>query len=132
MADRNLFEIATKEKYRYPYKGLATTEDLWDVSISGLDSIYKTLKAEARARSEESLLSKKTKEEDETLNKIAIVQYIFAEKMAEKVRAEKAAENRKQKQRILEIINEKQDASLKDKSIDELKDMINTLEDDDR
>ena len=28
----NIFEIAAKEKYRYPYRGQITTEDLWDLT----------------------------------------------------------------------------------------------------
>lgn len=40
----NMFEIATKNKYRYPFnKGLITTEDLWNLSLKDLDNIFKVL-----------------------------------------------------------------------------------------
>ena len=39
----NLFEVAVREKYRFPYNGMISTEDLWDLSVNALDSIFKTL-----------------------------------------------------------------------------------------
>ena len=34
-----LFEIATRKKYRFPYKGLISVEDLWDLSMRELVAI---------------------------------------------------------------------------------------------
>ena len=132
MVEKNLFEIATREKYRFVYKGTVTIEDLWDISLSGLDSIYKALNAEAKKSQEESLLTQKTKDEETILNKIGIVRHVFSEKMAEKAKAERALKNLQQRKRILEVIADKEDASLKDKSIEELKAMASALEDDGR
>lgn len=55
----NLFEIAVREKYRFPYKGMISTEDLWDLSVTSLDSIFKTLNKERKNADEESLLDVK-------------------------------------------------------------------------
>ena len=41
-----LFEIATRNKYRFPFKGWISTEDLWDLSVQNLDGIFKTLNKE--------------------------------------------------------------------------------------
>ena len=41
----NKFEIAIRNKYRFPYKGMITIEDLWDLSVTQLDGIFKTLNA---------------------------------------------------------------------------------------
>lgn len=35
----NIFEKATKEKYRFPFKGQVSVEDLWDLKLQDLDSI---------------------------------------------------------------------------------------------
>ena len=31
--ETNVFEIATRKKYRFPFKGMITVEDLWDLSL---------------------------------------------------------------------------------------------------
>ena len=39
----NIFELATREKYRFPYKGMISVEELWDLDIPELDRVYKSL-----------------------------------------------------------------------------------------
>ena len=39
----NVFERAAMNKYRFPYKGQISVEDLWDLSLPGLDSVFKQL-----------------------------------------------------------------------------------------
>lgn len=128
----DLFKIATKKKYRFNYKGQVTVEDLWDLSVEELDKIYKNLKSLQKNASEESLLQTVTKEDKELNNKIEIIKTIVTDKLAAKDRAMKAASQRAQNQRILEIMADKQDAALKEKSIEELQNMLITedVEDD--
>lgn len=122
----DLFKIATKRKYRFNYKGQATVEDLWDLPVEELDKIYKNLKSLQKNASEESLLQTVTKEDKELNNKIEIIKTIVTDKLAAKDRAMKAASQRAQNQRILEIMADKQDAALKEKSIEELQNMLIT------
>lgn len=128
----DLFKTATKKKYRFNYKGQVTVEDLWDLSVEELDKIYKNLKSLQKNASEESLLQTVTKEDKELNNKIEIIKTIVTDKLAAKDRAIKAASQRAQNQRILEIMADKQDAALKEKSIEELQNMLITedVEDD--
>jgi ATP-dependent helicase YprA (DUF1998 family) len=130
MAD--LFKIAAKKKYRFNYKGLITVEDLYDLTIEELDKIYKNLKVQQRNSSEESLLQTISKEDKELNNKIEIIKAIVADKLAAKEKAQKAYEQRAQRQRILEIMEDKKDAALKEKTIEELQAMMSeyTVEDD--
>lgn len=123
----SIFEVATKEKYRFPYKGLISVEDLWDLTAAQLDGIYKTLNAEKKTAQEESLLAKRTKEEDALLTKLEIVKYIFAQKQAEVEERKHQKENAEKRQRILEIIANKQDAALQDKSVEDLQKMLEEL-----
>ena len=37
-----LFVMATRGKYRFPFKGQISVEDLWDLSVKNLDSIFKS------------------------------------------------------------------------------------------
>lgn len=122
MAD--LFKVAVKKKYRFNYRGLISVEDLWDLSVEDLDKIYKALKSQQRSASEESLLQAVSKEDKELSNKIEIVKTIVMDKLAASDRAKKAAAQRMQNQRILEIMADKQDAALKEKSLEELRSML--------
>jgi len=124
----DLFKIASRKKYRFNYKGVISVEDLWDLSVEELDNIYKKLKAQQKNNNEESLLQSVTKEDKELTNKIDIIKTIVVDKLAAKERALKVAEKKAQNQRILEILADKKDAALKEKSIEELQAMITAEE----
>ena len=123
----DIFKTATKEKYRFPYKGMISVEDLWDLNLAQLDGIYKSLNAQKKTAEEDSLLGQHTKEDQTLQNKIEIVKDIFAEKQAEKEAVKRRIENAEEKRRIMEIIASKEDAALKEKSIDDLKKMLSEL-----
>jgi hypothetical protein len=121
-----LFESATRNKIRFGYRGVISTEDLWDLDVEELDGIYKNLMAEKKDSETESLLSeKKTNSILET--KIEIVKYIFGVKVDEAKAAELKAENAAKKQKILAILARKQDAELENKSAEELEELIKDL-----
>lgn len=123
----NIFEIATREKYRFPYKGMIAVEDLWDLSPVKLDGIYKELNAEKKTAEEESLLATRTKEDETLLTKLAIVKYIFEYKQAEIVAAKQARETAEKRRRLMELIASKEDDALKEQSVDDLKKMLAEL-----
>lgn len=124
MSNVNMFEAATRNKLRFPYKGQISVEDMWDLPLPALDSIFKTLNSQMKQVKEESLLSIKSKA-DETLElQIEIVKYIVSVKLADKEAKEKAAEKAAQKKRIMEIIAKKQDESLQNASLEDLQKML--------
>lgn len=123
----NIFEIATKSKFRYEFKGFISTEDLWDLSVKDLDNIYKNLNGKLKQAQEESLLDVKTKENKKLEIKIQIVKYIFMNKVEEKNSKLHEKERKEEKEKIKRIIEDKEAAKLKDKLLDELKDMYNKL-----
>lgn len=119
------FEIAAREKYRFPYKGQITVEDLWDLGCDQLNAVFKTLNKEKKTVNEESLLDMKQSTEEVTLtNKIDIVKYIFAAKQAEAQARREAADKYAKKQLIMGLIKEKENETLKGLSIDELKKLL--------
>ena len=128
MPEKNLFEIAAREKYRYNYRGQISTEDLWDLPVEALDQIFKSLNEAVRKTEEESLLAERPKEDDVLRNKIGIIRYIAAYKLAEKEKARKALENKQKKQQILGIISRKQNEKLENMSMEELKAMLDELD----
>lgn len=129
MKEMNIFEYATREALRFPYKGMQSVEDLWQLSVKELDSIYKTLNKQVKQSEEESLLTTKSNVDTELEVQIAIVKHIVSVKLAEKEAAEKASAKKAQKQKIMSIIATKQDEALQNSSIDDLKKMLDELGD---
>ena len=117
----NLFETATRKKFRFPFKGMISTEDLWDLSVNNLDAVFKALNAESKQAKEESLLATKSAEDTILDMKIAIVEHIVNVKLAE-------ANEREQKRKLEALIANKQNAELEGKSIDELQAMLAALD----
>ena len=124
-----MFEYATRNKIRFPFKGLISVEDLWDLSLTNLDSIYKTLNKQVKQSEEESLLNTMTTVDKELDVQIAIVKHIVAVKLAEQEAREKASAKKAQKQKIMAIIASKQDEALQNSSIEDLQKMLDELGD---
>ena len=120
MTNNELFINATRNNYQFPFRGMINVIDLWDLSLTNLDSIFKTLNAEAKKSEEESLLNTKSKEDEEISNKIEIVKYIVSVKLDEKKKREDAKKNAEMRQRLLEIKAKRQDAALENMSDEDL------------
>lgn len=124
----NLFEIATRSKYRFATnKGSLSVEDLWDLPSTQLDAIYRAMTKELREQGGESLMQK---DNDNTVltNKIEIIKHIFLVKQEEIAARKAAEENRNKRQRIMEILEQKRDASLQNMSEEDLQKMLNDLQ----
>lgn len=128
MAKINLFEFAVRDKLRFPFKGLIDVEQLWDLNVQDLDTVYKTLNAQAKEAKEESLLATKSANDLTLEVQIEIVKHIVATKIAEKEAHNKSIENAAERQKILAILADKRDAALKDKSEEELLEMLKKLD----
>lgn len=115
------FMLALKTGLRFQFKGNLSTEDLFSLSLADLDALYKSLRRLLRSNEEESLLVVESHEDAETRLKVEIVKAIVADKLADreatKARIEKAA----QKQKLLEVLARKQDASLEQMTEDQIK-----------
>lgn len=122
----NLFEIASREKYRFPYKGLISVEDLWDLTLPQLDGVYKALSKEVKTQGEDSLMAEAITDK-KLSNMIEIVKYIFSVKQQEADARKTAAENKKKRERIAEVLAQKEDEALHNMSTDELKKLMTDL-----
>ena len=120
MTNNELFINATRANYQFPFRGMINVIDLWDLSLTNLDSVFKTLNAEVKKSEEESLLNTKSKEDEELYNKIEIVKYIVGVKLDEKKKREDAKKNAEMRQRLLEIKAKRQDAKLENMSDEDL------------
>lgn len=122
-----MFEKAARLKLRFPYKGMITAEDLWDLSVEELDSIYRTVNQKAKAAQEDTLLTKKTKEDTIASLQVEIVKHVVEVKLQEANDKELAAEKRAKKQKLMEILAAKQETELQGKSVEELQKMMDEL-----
>lgn len=128
----NMFEMASQFKFRYPWKGMITTEDLWDLNQGQLDAVYQALSKELKTCQEgDSLLSNKPanlfdKEQDLTA-RIEVVKYIFNCKQQASELHRMEAEKSAKKQHILEILAAKQENALQNMSEEDLKKMLDDL-----
>ena len=113
MTNNELFINATRANYQFPFRGMINVIDLWDLSLTNLDSVFKTLNAEVKKSEEESLLNTKSKEDEEISNKIEIVKYIVSVKLDEKKKREDAKKNAEMRQRLLEIKADNKDRLIK-------------------
>ena len=123
----DIFEAATRKKFRFEYKGSLSVEDLWDLDLRQLDEIYKGLNSQKKQQSEDSLLETKTVEDTVLEMKIDIIKYIVETKQEEKNKLQLAAERKEKKEKIMAIIARKQDSELEEKSIEELHETLNSL-----
>lgn len=124
MNEVNIFEAATRRKYRFPFRGLISVEDLWDIPMKNLDDVFKALNSQKKVNNEESLIATKSVEDEELEDKIAIVKYIYSFKLNEQNERIAAKEQKQRDQKILEIISRKENEALEGKSIEELQAML--------
>lgn len=124
----DLFVWATRNKVRFPFKGMVSVEDLWDLSVTNLDSIFKSLKKQEKNANEESLLHTKSEGDDILLKQIEIIKYIVNVKLEEKDNREKAALKREKKQKIMALMAKKDDENLEKMSRDDLQKLLDELD----
>jgi len=122
-----MFEKASRLKLRFIHKGLCTVEDLWDLPLKSLDSIFKELNNRLKMQKEESLLETKSNEDEILDLQIAIIKHVVEVRLAEKKLRLDAKEKAAKKEKLLGIIAEKQEEGLRGMSIEELTGLVNSL-----
>lgn len=130
----NIFEQATRQKLRFnTQKGLLSVEDLWDLPLSShtgranLDDIARNLDTELKASASASFVSPDTTKNDRVQLMFDLVIHVINTKIAEQKASQEAAVIREKKQKIMAIIEQKQDAALSAASLDDLHAMLDSL-----
>lgn len=127
MNTEKMFEIATRNKIRFPYKGMITVEDLWDLPLTELDAVFKKLNTQMKKSQEESLLDVKSKEDETIELQISIIKYIVNVKKNEQISRVAAREKSEKKQMILKIMEERKAKEIENMSTEELRKMLDEL-----
>lgn len=119
------FKQASKEKLRFSTpKGSLTTEQLWDLSLTDLDTLAVSLEIEHMESGKKSFLHKNTTKDKTAKLKFNVVLDVLSTKMEEAEAAKNAKEIREHNEKIIALIQDKKDASLKNKTIKQLTEML--------
>jgi hypothetical protein len=132
-----LFLNASRQKFRFPTAaGPVNVEDLWDLPLTSARGVnlndiakvlYKQIKeADGEVNFVESptAASRKTQE---IQAKFDVVKSIIDIKKVERDTATAEKEKAEKKQKLMELINKKQDAELEGKSLDDLKQLLSQI-----
>ena len=131
-----MFEKALKLRLRFASAaGQLTTEDLFNLPLTSntgkvnLDTIGRSIRKQLKDAEDESLVeTAKSNNGTEILQlQFDIVKHIIDTKMAEQKSVMDSLAKKEQKDKLLNLIAEKQDAALSTKSVEELTAMVNAL-----
>jgi hypothetical protein len=130
----NIFEQATRAKIRFSTPvGMLSVEDLWDLPLTStraranLDDVARLLDAELKSTSSVSFVNDVSEVNAKTKLMFDVVIHVINTKIAEAKAAKSAADVREKKQKIMAIIEQKQEESLSAASIDDLQQMLASL-----
>lgn len=123
----NMFERATREKTRFTFRGSITVEDLWDLTLVDLDTIYGKLETELENLPKKSLLSGNSTQRENIEFKQSIIKHIVETKQKEVDEATLAKANATKKEMILNILAKKKNESYENMSIEELETLVKDL-----
>lgn len=119
------YKEAVKQKLRFQTsKGLLTLEQLFDLSLTDLDSLAVSLQDAYENSKGKSFLEKKTLKDKGLKLQFDIVLDVLNTKAEELDEAKTAAENKAHNAEILELIADKQKALKAGKSIKQLEAML--------
>ena len=120
------FKLASKQKLRFKTnKGLLSTEQLWDLSLEDLNDLAVSLDAEnAKEANKKSFLVKTSTKDKATKLSFDVALDVLNTKIEEAQVAREAFEIKENRKKILNLISEKKEESLKGKTIEELEAML--------
>lgn len=129
-----MFKEASQLKLRFSTSvGNLSTEDLWDLPLTSrngasLDNLAKELNREIKNAEEESFVVKKSSSNKVLDLKFSIVKDVIKDKMDAAEKARTRAEIKAKKDKIMEAIAKKEDESLDNAGLDELRSMLAEME----
>jgi hypothetical protein len=132
----DMFERASRAKLRFASvpatknspSGFLSVEDLWDIRLTDLDAIFKSLKKDIGYEQEESLLSPSGTPDPVALLKVNLIKHIAEVRLREAEAVKLAKERKMKKQKLMEILERKENQEVEGKSADEIRAMINELD----
>ncbi len=119
------FKLASKQKLRFrTAKGELSVEQLWDLSLTELDTLAVSLETEHAQSGKKSFLNPTSTKDRTAKLKFDVVLDVLTTLMEEKQAATEAAEIKEHNNKIIALIRDKQDESLRGKSVKQLEAML--------
>lgn len=119
------FKLASQQKLRFQTnRGSLSTEQLWDLSLEDLDILAVHLEVQHKESGKKSFLVKKSEKDKIAKLRFDVALDVLTTKVEEAQVLAEAQEIKKHNEKIITLISEKQDESLKGKSIRELEKML--------
>ena len=130
-----MFEKASRLKLRFSSpKGLISVEDLWDLPLTSstgranLDDIAKGLYGETNSSNNVSFVTPDNSTASEELRlKFDLVKYVIGVRLAENEAAKTAKNRSERKQQLMAILHDKENETLRNSSVEEIRKMLETL-----
>ncbi len=122
-----MYKQASKLKLRFSTsKGLLSTEQLWDLTLTELSNCIKAVKKLLKKTDDDELsfLDDKLTVDVETQLRFDVLKDVYLTKKSELEATKSAAATKAHNQKILELIAEKQEGKLKDMSIEDLEKLL--------
>lgn len=130
----NIFEQATRRAIRFESaKGDLSVEQLWDLPLQSrnqfdLDTVAKTVNRQLNAVTEESFVSVRENPAKETLSlKLELVKHIISVKLQEAEEARNRANKASEKEKLLRLLDEKQNEALRSLTPEEIQERLKAL-----
>lgn len=119
------YKLATQQKLRFTTnRGLLSTEQLWDLPLDELDALAVSLEDQHKQSGKKSFIVKTTAKDRTAKLRFDVALDILTTKVEEAQAAQEALEIKEHNKKIIAIIADKKDESLKGKSIKQLEAML--------
>ena len=129
-----MFAQASRLKLRFSTsKGDVTVEDLWDLPLTStvnkpnLDDIARGLFSQLKSDTNVSFVNPAQKSDATIQLKFDLVKHVIDVRLAENAAAATTAANKEKKQKLLSVLESKENEALTQMPVDELRKMIQAL-----
>lgn len=131
----SIFERASRLKLRFETsRGALSVEDIWDLplqsnkaDVPNLDDLARGFHTQLKGSENVSFVTKAAKPSEALQLRFDIVTHVIDVRLEEAAQKEAAELARQRKARVLQLIDQKEDAKLSEKSLEELRTLANAL-----